>query len=394
MGKIYAGILITSDSISMIVGEMVESEDRTAPFAFTPYNDCFHDRDSKFNDLGEAQKILSILTASLVRIPDKLSAIGIASYGPLRSVGIQTRNRVYENQFSAKERVVVPYTILEQREILSRWPYGVIAETSAHKSIRDLDVYGIVRQQLQSTDDDYWNEIGVAVNTDVTCGALCEAFNAHDRKRNAPDRLMKAEDDTVVFLNLAEGVGGGFVVNKSTTGSANHPEMGYVTLRLDTTTNEPSPVYVEDIASARAILMKSEKSDWSQLIEEDWTFAVDSIAQLCASITSILSPHQIVVHGPVSRLTKQVDDKASSFAELVQQAMKKWMSVERGAPDGEARVPYVEYREMKEEDFIATSRRPSWPSDRLKEGSVDPMLYGALIYGAQVPAETESQKDG
>lgn len=388
-GKLHVGILITASTISMLVGRLVEAGPRSsAPFEFEPYEDGAYDHFVGFNDVDEAQNNLAVMVGSLVLLPEAPVAIGIASYGPLQSVGIQMRNRTYFDQRNGKEKTFFDFRQKQRKEDEGRWCYGVVGATTPHLNLQGLDIYGIVREQLRSSSaNEGGNTIGVAVNTDVTCGALCEAFHSGIRDRTRPGATLKAEDDTVVFLNLAEGVGGGFVVNKATTGSANHPEMGYVTLALTSKSDQAALIFVEDEASVPTILKKSGKPDWEQMTEDDWLPAVNAIAQLCATITFIISPHQIVLHGPVSRLTKKVNGQDLTFAQLVRRELDTWMSVGRGAPNSVEQRPYVEYREMTAKDFIASSYKPRWSTKAHKKGRVDPMLYGALIYGAQIPPE-------
>lgn len=399
VGRLYAGILIRRDAIELIVGRRRKSPDDRVSYYFEPIADPKYNKIVPIDIGGSAANTLGFLIAHLQRLGEMPAAIGIASYGPLLSVGVKQRNREYAKFLGIEVKEGSDPTIM-----MRRWPYGKVSDTSPHTPIKELDIYKIVRGQLSCAGDD-WNSVGVAIQTDVACGAICEAMYSHLRNRPQEDGLKRLEDDLIVFLHLAEGLGGGFVVNKAVAGSASHPEMGHVALQLepyegiwhripsdDSNTDNSlgdrrsPPIYAEKLVSMQAILENARSNNWEDIEFKHWEKAVDHVAQLCATITYILSPHQIVLHGPISRLCKHENGIEVSFTELVRQELPHWLEV--------GGKPYITYREHDMVDFIASSHHPIWQNEEESEGGqikyIDPMLYGALIYGAQIPAERKA----
>lgn len=411
-GRLYAGILIRADSISLVVGRKTKAVDDSMPFCFVPHT---HPRSMLHLTVPTAREFpqtLSLIIASLFHLDERVIGIGIATYGPILSINIKQRNRLYKRFMEGHtEQTVIDDTGVEnfddhRNARLAGWTYGKISPSSQHTKLRELDIYSIVRNQLRAFGDP-GDEVGVAIHTDVTCGALTESFFRRKRASNADDEIRRMEEDTVVFLNLAEGIGGGVVINRSSLGSANHPEMGYLILQLDGTndTTHPTsesaaaqashktqdkttPNFVEKYASLPAILKHTGKVDLKEIGAEDWQRVIGYIAQLCASITFAIGPHRIVLHGPIAEFSTKSAITEEPFSELVFEQMTPWLSIEG--------QQYVTYPEITQRNYILESRYVEWAatsgdSGALTEKLIDPMLYGALIYGAQTPPENMSK---
>ena len=394
-GKLYAGILITATSISFAVGRLVKTPEETVPFAFAPYDDARFNKSIPIDGFVDASQKLNLVAAHLMTLGDELGGVGIASYGPLLAVGIKQRDQRYRVLRKSAFKISHIGEVRDENDNV--WPYGTVSPNTPHKQLinsaaeppEGLDIYDIVRSQFNDSSNPK-NDVGVAIQTDVTCGALSESFHTNFRNRITEHKGRRLEEDIVVFLHLCDGIGGGFVVNKKTVGSANHPEIGCVSLGLEPdsdalltsvstgSSKQRKPISVQSQVSIGSILAKSGKQEWKDLQYEDWAYAVDHVARLCATITFILGPHQIVLHGPISRLRRSAKT-GDSFPELVLERLPLWMTFED--------KPHITYSELSEGDYITGAIHPEWKTSAEENGCLDPMLYGALIYGAQIPPE-------
>jgi fructokinase len=135
----------------------------------------------------------------------------------------------------------------------------------------------------------------VGFDTDVNAAALAE------------HRWGAAQDvDTLVYLTIGTGIGGGVIVNGAPIHGLMHPEIGHIYPRrhpLDLGFEGVCPFHrdcLEGVASGPAILARTGTS-LQQLDDShpQWDIEADYLGQLCASLVVTVSPQRIVMGGGV-----------------------------------------------------------------------------------------------
>jgi fructokinase len=153
----------------------------------------------------------------------------------------------------------------------------------------------------------------VGFDTDVNAAALAE------------HRWGAARDvDTLVYLTIGTGIGGGIIVNGAPLHGLMHPEIGHIYPRrhpLDLGFEGVCPFHrdcVEGVASGPAILARSGAS--LQQLEEthtQWQIEADYLGQLCAQLVVTISPQRIVMGGGVMSQVRLLP--------LVRRRMNHWL---------------------------------------------------------------------
>ena len=135
----------------------------------------------------------------------------------------------------------------------------------------------------------------VAIDTDVNASGLAEAT------------IGAGEGcDTVAYVTVGTGIGGGLIVNGRPLHGLAHPEMGHIRPRRhidDRGFAGICPFHgdcVEGLASGRAIFART-GGHLSEMPADDavWRVVGDYLGQLCATLMLMASPQRIVLGGGV-----------------------------------------------------------------------------------------------
>ena len=183
-----------------------------------------------------------------------LSAIGVASFGPL-----------ILDRMSAR--------------------YGCIGRTPK-AGWSNTDVLGGLAPEFSCR---------IGFDTDVNAAALAE------------QRWGVAQDvDDLVYLTVGTGIGGGVVVSGAPLHGLMHPEIGHIHPRrhaLDAAFEGICPFHrdcLEGLASGPAILARTgAELQYLDAAHPQWELEADYLGQLCAQLVLALSPQRIVMGGGV-----------------------------------------------------------------------------------------------
>ncbi|GAM23518.1 hypothetical protein SAMD00019534_066930, partial [Acytostelium subglobosum LB1] len=138
-----------------------------------------------------------------------------------------------------------------------------------------------------------------AFDTDVNGAAISEAFHGQHARGNIT---------SCAYITVGTGVGVGVVVNSQAVHGLVHPEGGHVYTKLldDDHFAGTCPFHgncIEGLVSTGAISKRlGVTADKLNLIPDDdpvWRIVGHYLAQLCANLTCIISPHVIVLGGGV-----------------------------------------------------------------------------------------------
>lgn len=160
--------------------------------------------------------------------------------------------------------------------------------------------------------------VPIAINTDVNAAALAEA---------QAQSGINAASDTIIYVTIGTGIGGGVIAGGQLLTGLGHPEMGHMMLgRLaeDATFESFCPFHAhcaEGLVAGPAIMKRwgASLSDLP-LTHEAHDVVADYIAQLCVSLMAILAPHRIILGGGVmqtpallDRVKKRTSDMAAGY---------------------------------------------------------------------------------
>ena len=142
--------------------------------------------------------------------------------------------------------------------------------------------------------------IPVALDTDVNAAALAESVWGAGRRADGTPL------DTIVYVTVGTGIGGGVVVHGRTLHGLMHPELGHLSARRhpdDIGFAGTCPYHgdcFEGLANGPAIVARL-GHELGNASEDDpiWTIEADYLGQLCAQLTLALSPQRIVLGGGV-----------------------------------------------------------------------------------------------
>lgn len=137
-----------------------------------------------------------------------------------------------------------------------------------------------------------------AIDTDVNGAALAEyMWGAGARKDGPPDSLC--------YITIGTGIGGGFVINGRPLHGAMHPEIGHIRVRRASGDDFPGvcPFHgdcIEGLVSGPALAARFGRSG-TEIPADDprWAHVCDEIAQLLGSLLLMAAPRLILIGGGV-----------------------------------------------------------------------------------------------
>lgn len=213
-------------------------------------------------ETGEILERVSIKTTDSKETIDKIieyfkdkkfDKIGLASFGPL------------DNDKNSKT-------------------YGYIT-TTPKKGWTNTDFVGKLKEHF---------DVEIVFDTDVNAAALAESMWGVGKNLNS-----------LLYLTVGTGVGGGFILNHKIFKAKNNPEMGHIFVNNKTGFKGVCPFHencLEGLVSGPAILKRANKPaenlESSDIIWEEMT---DNLAQALVDYTLILSPDVIVLGGGVMK---------------------------------------------------------------------------------------------
>jgi fructokinase len=220
---------------------------------------------------------------------------GSLSFGALAAIGVASFGPVSLDRTSAR--------------------YGFIGRTPK-AGWSDIDIVGMLAREFS---------VPIGFDTDVNAAALAE------------HRWGAARDvDTLVYLTVGTGIGGGVVVRGVPLHGLMHPEIGHIHPRrhpLDAGFEGICPFHrdcLEGLASGSAIVARSgaQLQDLAAA-HPQWQLEADYLGQLCAQLVLTLSPQRIVMGGGVMSQLRLLP--------LIRRRMLHWLG------------GYVDHREVLEE---------------------------------------------
>lgn len=348
--EIYAGVLMRARYVEVTFAERVGRLSKDGYRALVPVNGL--DGDHWVVRPGYAVEALRAAAGYIGEVCPNVKAIGCGAYGPLLSVSLEDR----ESEDGTRAAL-----------------YGVINENTCHGDLQGLPVYHVLREGLE----DRGVNAPVRVQTDVVCGALAESFARCQFSENANYRVLRPSD-SMLFMHLSDGVGGAHVVGRTPLVNGLHSEIGYTLPQLrdgDPVVDElkrerRDAIFLQDVLSLEAVLRRAnlmggrKRSGDVARIKDipanslSWEYVVHYLAQACALGTTVLPPHQIVLHG-------EIIDEAEKTVKLLQRVQDKFLTF----VGGKDRLVMV-YDEMKTPQIFI---------DRALAGN--PMLEGAVLLG-------------
>lgn len=151
-------------------------------------------------------------------------------------------------------------------------------------------------------------DIDYVFDTDVNIAGLGEYYLGNGRGKNS-----------LLYLTVGTGVGGGFIQNGKAIKGINHPEMGHVLIRKDPNDDFKGtcPYHVDCLESlACGLSIEKRFGKKAQEIHKDDTifeYISDYIAQALISYTVILRPENITLGGGVMKVEGLIDKIRNKF---------------------------------------------------------------------------------
>ncbi len=211
-----------------------------------------------------------------------LSAIGIASFGPL---GVNP---------------ALP-------------TYGRILATPK-LGWKNVDIIA----PLKNAFSNQFSEIKFAIDTDVNAAALAEGLHG-----------ASVGLDSFVYITIGTGIGGGVVVNHQLLKGHLHPEVGHISVHREITDSFSGacPFHsscIEGLASGEALFQRwGARAETLPSGHPAWELQAKYIASLCQTLTAVLSPQRIILGGGVMQqahllplIRDQFHHKAGNYWEL------------------------------------------------------------------------------
>lgn len=220
-------------------------------------------------------------------------------------------------------------TLLERTRFSTRTPHDTLAEARAffdaaatrHGTPRALGIASFGPLELDPAAAHYgrllrtpkpgWHDadllapfatldIPIALDTDVNAAALAEAHWGAGRARDG------APLDSVAYVTVGTGIGGGAVLHGRTLRGLLHPELGHIHPRRHPHDHDFAGICphhgdcLEGLANGPAIVARlgHELGDAAPT-HPIWDIEADYIGQLCAQLALTLSPQRIVLGGGV-----------------------------------------------------------------------------------------------
>lgn len=223
-------------------------------------------------------------------------AIGDATGRVIAEVRFPTRDPVaiFREVFDFFHAAQTKHGELESFGIASFGPLNINPRSTGYGRVTstpkpgwsDFDIRGVVAREFGKP---------VEINTDVNAAGLAEA-----RWGNGVGL------PTLVYVTVGTGLGAGVIYQGQPSLGLTHAEMGHIHVRRhpqDLQFAGVCPFHgdcLEGLACGPAILARTGKSlDQASEADEIWDIEADYLAQLCAQLVNIVSPHRILFGGGV-----------------------------------------------------------------------------------------------
>ena len=141
--------------------------------------------------------------------------------------------------------------------------------------------------------------VPVAITTDVNAAALAEA---------GAQAGVDLANDTIVYVTIGTGIGGGAFVAGHLLRGLGHPEMGHMMLHrhpADEQFAETNNCPFHDFCAEGFVNGPAIKARWGVSLSElspdhiAHEISADYIAQICVNLMAVLAPHRIILGGGV-----------------------------------------------------------------------------------------------
>lgn len=246
-------------------------------------------------------------------------------YGAIEAGGTKFVCAIADEQFNIMERISLPTTTPEetmkgvfnffdqyQKELVSIG-VGSFGPIDVNKN---SDTYGYITTTPKKGWANY-NFVGnlkkrynckIAWTTDVNAAAYGEL------KKGAGKGLQ-----SLIYITVGTGIGGGVVVDGKIINGFNHPELGHILVRRhpDDDFKGTCPFHndcLEGMAAGPAIEQRSGTK--GQFLNEDspaWQLEAYYLAQALVDYTAVLSPERIIFGGGVMKQSQLFDMIRESF---------------------------------------------------------------------------------
>lgn len=277
--------------------------------------------------------------------------------------------------------------------------YGVLNYISPYPTEwQGINIYRIFLSGL-TTDE---HSPTILIGTDVNAAAFGEFhWECRDKNRVGEQDFSRDPDKfTLVCLNFSRTISGGVVRHGSLWKGASLPLMSIIRPRRFTAVTERGETWtdlyhgnckihkdcIEGLIGANAIADRcglNPETGFNEVPEHHavWDVFVYYAAQLCVTITGILSPNAIILTG---RCIPQID--APEIAQARLQAVRDAFYIRLAGDNGRISPSYSDLKER--EDFIRLPRSPDTINSKLKGGR--PGRHGAVrLAAAHVLAELD-----
>ncbi len=152
--------------------------------------------------------------------------------------------------------------------------------------------------------------VPIGVDTDVNAAAMAEWH------------IRGQRDETVVYITVGTGVGGGIIVQGRPLGTSMHTEVGHMLVpRAASDTDFPGvcPFHgdcLEGLASGSAMAARwGCRAELLPLDHPAWDLQAQYLAALCINLQRTLSPQAIILGGGVMRNQQLLEQTRSLFFE-------------------------------------------------------------------------------
>ncbi len=228
-----------------------------------------------------------------------ITALGIASFGPILLRPGDSNEELYEVQFGKTPKLA--WQNLRLIETLQR----IWSQDETDSASQEL------ARQIGKT-------IPVLVDTDVNAPALAELACRQKPQTDGSQQIL-------VYITVGTGVGVGVAVNHEPLHGRLHPEGGHMRVA-----RHPSDTYpgacawhrdcIEGLCCAKALAERAKRDPGDlALLSDDhpvWNIAAYYLAQLCVNLSCVLAPQWIVLGGGVMQRRKLVSRIQAYFKEF------------------------------------------------------------------------------
>lgn len=316
-----AGIYITDNAIDVIVGRDLEPSRHKLSVLQLRLDEDVDPQGTRMTfpvrDHKATGPVLDQVVEWIAERAPKVKAVGVAGYGPFRSVDESDKDSpLYGQIVNASER---PFAGKNLRKLI-----GARLETRLKRQVI-LDV-----------------------TADVTAAAMGIAYR--HRKANAlKPRPEEIGDRVFVFIKVSIGIGGAFMRPRTRWSARLHPEMGQMRVPLwpgdhEWLARRQSQAWndttVEGLANIPALASRYPGENWEGLLSdpahEAWKREAWYLAHMAWNISTILSPHQIIFGGRMLAVPGLTDQIRDSFVEHAARGAAgfKFLGIRKASLDG------------------------------------------------------------